>query len=498
MASTAIKSLLERLGSIEYKPSKLVEVVQKKIKDAEELDKSTGADPRRKSAYEELKRMAGMRLAAGKLAFESTKTVLRYFFSYIEQYADQSGSDRELETKTKLLLKAILQHKVIQEEKSVLKSAFFSLSSRLFPGDAIASNRSVGLGTAPPSALFEWLGLFSTKEEVDLMPTSVREGIKAFIESIHDDVLLPGAGAGAGGAAGGGGEVKGSDIFQDYPRGAVRDAVKFPELKAGNLADVSVQGGLPRIELIGPAKRLYDSITIEGFLNTPRMRAIYGSVTGYATEQAVRDAEDELAPVRELIDTAKMLSRTAARVTLARGSRGARPGSSVLLLTNRGSSGSGSGGGGGRQRTLTSGNFPRTVAAARSMSAIAGNSRAREESGRRLGRGGRAAAATATALQEEEEKEEEEEEGMAAALAAAAEEEEDSLGAGGGGGGGGGGLPSRRGASGGGGPGSLASRFAGVGPLPPAPQGGRRTKNRRTKNKRKTKSKSKSKRNTRR
>lgn len=309
MASNAVKGLVERLDAIKYRPSKLVRHVMSKIN-------SQGGSASNSNAikkYEELKLLVKQRLDAGNEAFESAKSVLRFFFAYIEQYSEQHGPENLLDAKSKLLLKAILHHIVVETKKNILKEKLFKLSSVLNANSALKSNKS----TAAEPTWSGWFG-FTVDDEIDLMPPHVREALKAFIESLEE---IPAPGAGGGG--GGGGILPSRDIFE-YPRGAVRYMVPFPGLRDGNLVTE------PRVALVGPAKALYDSISIEGLLHSARMGNIFGSATGYPSVEAIMERNEQIAPMRKYSDAADRMSAQFERFTREK----SKPGVSMLLLGN--------------------------------------------------------------------------------------------------------------------------------------------------------------------
>ena len=284
MASEAVKGLVERLDVIKYRPSKLVKHVMSKINSrGGSLSNSKGM-----KEYEELNLLVKQRLDAGNEAFESVKSVLRFFFAYIEQYSEQHGAENLLDVKSKLLLKAILNHIVVETKKNILKEKLFKLSSALNANSALKSNRS----TAAEPSWSGWFG-FTEDAEIDLMPPHVREALKAFIESLDE---MPEAGAGGGATV-----LPIRDIFE-YPRGVVRHMVPFPGLREGNLVTE------PRVALVGHAKALYDSISIEGLLHSARMGSIFGTATGHPSVEAIMERNEQIAPMRAYSDAADRMS----------------------------------------------------------------------------------------------------------------------------------------------------------------------------------------------
>jgi hypothetical protein len=267
MASEAVKALVKRLDSLQYDPSKLVQEIRGIIRSEEG---SLAYSRARQSKYDELKRLAGQRLALGVESFESAKSVLRFLYAYIEQYANPRISDAVKENSSNLLLRAILRHIRTEARKDVLKG-MFSAEAKTLKGElAHESNQSRVIVT-------NWSSFFgfSEKEEVELMPTHVLEAIKVFIDELGDINTS-------------GGTVKSSDIFE-YPAGVVRHLVPFPGLKSGNMA----RGAGGAIDFAGPAKRVFDSLSIEGLVDAPRMGFTLGSGTGYADSHAVRNARAE-------------------------------------------------------------------------------------------------------------------------------------------------------------------------------------------------------------
>jgi hypothetical protein len=137
---------------------------------------------------------------------------------------------------------------------------------------------------------------FSEKEEVELMPTHVLEAIKVFIDDLGEIKTS-------------GGGVNSSDIFE-YPAGVVRNLVPFPGLKPGNM----VRGAGGAIDFAGLAKRVYDSLSIEGLVDAPRMGFKFGSGTGYGDPQAVNNARAEHASSQlQFTKVADGLSKTFSR-----------------------------------------------------------------------------------------------------------------------------------------------------------------------------------------
>lgn len=265
MASEAVKALVKRLDSVQYDPSKLVQEIREVIRSEEG---SLAYSRARQSKYDELKRLAGQRLALGVESFESAKSVLRFLYAYIEQYANPRVSDSVKENSSNLLLKAILRHIRTEARKDAMKGAFSAEAKTLKGELAHESNQSRVIAT-------NWSSFFgfSEKEEVELMPTHVLEAIKVFIDDLGD-INIPG------------GTVAASDIFE-YPPGVVRNLVPFPGLKPGNMA----RGAGGSLDFAGPAKRVYDSLSIDGLVNAPRMGFTLGSARGYAGSQAVKEAE---------------------------------------------------------------------------------------------------------------------------------------------------------------------------------------------------------------
>jgi hypothetical protein len=310
MASEAVKALVKRLDSVQYDPSKLVQEIRQVIRSEEG---SLSYSRTRQTKYDELKRLAGQRLALGVESFESAKSVLRFLYAYIEQYANPRVSDSVKENSSNLLLKAILRHIRTEARKDMMKGAFSAEAKTLKGELAHESNQSRVIVT-------NWSSFFgfSEKEEVELLPTHVLEAIKVFIDDLGD-INIPG------------GTVPASDIFE-YPPGVVRNLVPFPGLKAGNMA----RGAGGSIDFAGPAKRVYDSLSIEGLVNAPRMGFTLGSARGYAGSQAVKDAEAQHAKSqRQFSKVADGLSKTFERFAeQARGSASLAPGRSRLTLAN--------------------------------------------------------------------------------------------------------------------------------------------------------------------
>ena len=288
MASEAVKGLVKRLDSLQYDPSKLVQEIRGIIRSEEG---SMAYSRARQSKYDELKRLAGQRLALGVESFESAKSVLRFLYAYIEQYANPRISDAVKENSSNLLLRAILRHIRTEARKDMLKG-MFSAEAKTLKGElAHESNQSRVIVT-------NWSSFFgfSEKEEVELMPTHVLEAIKVFIDDLGDINTS-------------GGAVSSSDIFE-YPAGVVRHLVPFPTVKPGNMA----RGAGGAIDFAGPAKRVYDSLSIEGLVDAPRMGFALGSGTGYAASQAVRNAKAEHARSQlQFTKVADGLSKTFSR-----------------------------------------------------------------------------------------------------------------------------------------------------------------------------------------
>lgn len=288
MASEAVKGLVKRLDSLQYDPSNLVQEIRGIIRSEEG---SLSYSRARQSKYDELKRLAGQRLALGVESFESAKSVLRFLYAYIEQYGNPRISDPVKENSSNLLVRAILRHIRTQARKDMLKGMFSAQAKTLKGELAHESNQSRVVVT-------NWSSFFgfSEKEEVELMPTHVLEAIKVFIDDLGEIQTS-------------GGRVNSSDIFE-YPAGVVRHLVPFPGLKPGNM----VRGAGGAIDFAGLAKRVYDSLSIEGLVDAPRMGFRLGSGTGYSDPQAVRNARDQHATSQlKFTKVADGLSRTFTR-----------------------------------------------------------------------------------------------------------------------------------------------------------------------------------------
>jgi len=307
MASEAVKGLVKRLDSLQYDPSKLVQEIRGIIRSEEG---SLAYSRARQSKYDELKRLAGQRLALGVESFESAKSVLRFLYAYIEQYANPRISDAVKENSSNLLLRAILRHIRTEARKDMLKG-MFSAEAKTLKGELAHESNQSRVVVTNWSSFFG----FSEKEEVELMPTHVLEAIKVFIDDLGEIQTS-------------GGRVNSSDIFE-YPAGVVRNLVPFPALKPGNMA----RGAGGAIDFAGPAKRVYDSLSIEGLVDAPRMGFTLGSGTGYGDSQAVKNAKAEHARSQlQFTKVADGLSKTFSRFAEQRRS----PSASASAAVSRG------------------------------------------------------------------------------------------------------------------------------------------------------------------
>jgi hypothetical protein len=287
---------MKRLDSLGYDESELLKGVKR----------LTGSHATTPEQYRELSQFAGQRLALGMESFKSAKDVLRALHSYFVQFENPRTSPAMAENSTKALLKVILYHIVLQEKKDILKAAFNDLAKAIDSSKFLGtSNESRVMVKDLRSLVRSWTPSFfggGEAELVDLMPFPIREAIKTIIEGLGPIRISATV------------TVNPDDIFVSQA-GMVREGVAFPTLKPGNLVTRGIdEGKVPRVELAGPAKILYDSFSNERVFNTIPHGERLGSVSGFSLPAAAAAAAShQKARTRKLKDALGGMSKYASR-----------------------------------------------------------------------------------------------------------------------------------------------------------------------------------------